>query len=394
MHLPKLEYLLYPSLVACAFIAIALSVAWALDRLNYLPHLRVVGPRYAFLDGLRGFAAFFVFVNHAPTALHNMGIENPNIRLPIFYGNLGSLGVQIFFCITGFLFFDRIIKTDGKIDWRTFYVSRIARIVPLYAFLIALTTAIAIAAGGKIEASDDNLKSISSLLTFSLSYGAEYLFGFKLYQITGATWTLIHEWRFYLVLPFIAMLYQRPAIGRFVLCAATAIAAIDFSVSSIVVWTYFATGIAAAWLYNKRINFPVWVRLVAGAAAIALFMLVCGEGDGKGYGWGRYLIVSGLFFSVMLADPKPLRARAVMYLGEISYSIYLLHMLVLYLAVTALGHFRQLESVGQDKFMIFLCGCAALVVLLASATYRFIEFPFLKNASKKSAQRVNASANA
>lgn len=390
----KLEYLPYQSLVACAFLVTALVTAWVMDRSNYLPHLRTSGPRYAFIDGLRGFAAFFVFTNHAPLILLNMGVHNPNITAPWLYGNLGSLGVEIFFCITGFLFFDRIIKTGGKIDWQKFYVSRLRRIVPLYAFLILVTVLIALVVGDHSEAREDNLKALSSLATFSFSYGAEFLFGFKLYKLTAATWTLIHEWRFYLAIPFVAMLYQRAFVGRVVMYVAIVIAAIDFAVSPIVVWTYFLTGMGTAWLHSRRATSPLFFRLATAVVAIVLFVLVCGEADGKAYGWGRYVIVSGLFLCVMLADPKPLRARAVVYLGEISYSIYLMHMLVLYLSVSALGHFRQLESVSQDTFVAFLCGCAALTVLLASVTYRYIERPFLATTRKPIDQSLAASAKA
>ncbi|MBJ2204465.1 acyltransferase family protein [Pseudomonas carnis] len=61
---------------------------------------------YKFINGLRGLAAIFVFVNHAPFVLINLGVKNTVFSAwGQIYPNLGSFGVQIFFCITGFLFF-------------------------------------------------------------------------------------------------------------------------------------------------------------------------------------------------------------------------------------------------------------------------------------------------
>jgi peptidoglycan/LPS O-acetylase OafA/YrhL len=69
-----------------------------------------VHDRYASLDGLRGYCAFFVFLHHASiwySYLHTNSWAAPPSH---FYNHLGQSGVAIFFMITGFLFFFEITR--------------------------------------------------------------------------------------------------------------------------------------------------------------------------------------------------------------------------------------------------------------------------------------------
>lgn len=53
---------------------------------------------YKFINGMRGLAAIFVFINHAPFVLANLGVQNTVFSSwGQLYPNLGSFGVQIFF---------------------------------------------------------------------------------------------------------------------------------------------------------------------------------------------------------------------------------------------------------------------------------------------------------
>lgn len=77
---------------------------------------------------LRGLAAIFVLWNHLK---FNLGQDLEKFSSVPFVGTYwGSIGVDIFFVISGFV----ISMTAGKFgsDWRTFMALRVARIVPLY----------------------------------------------------------------------------------------------------------------------------------------------------------------------------------------------------------------------------------------------------------------------
>jgi hypothetical protein len=52
---------------------------------------------------------------------------------------MGQVGVSIFFMITGFLFWGRVLRSRGGLDARALYVSRLRRLVPMYTVSVALS---------------------------------------------------------------------------------------------------------------------------------------------------------------------------------------------------------------------------------------------------------------
>lgn len=91
--------------------------------------------RIPVLDGLRGFAALFVLFGHFPFIEHLAFI-----RKTATWFDSGSLGVDIFFALSGFLI-TRIIladKADGSFSFSIFYLRRALRIFPIY-YLTILT---------------------------------------------------------------------------------------------------------------------------------------------------------------------------------------------------------------------------------------------------------------
>jgi len=89
------------------------------------------------LDGLRAVAVMTVLVSHIFIAVP--GVLQYSIFRTLARG--GFLGVNIFFVMSGFLITSRLLQdkeSDGKINWRKFYVHRALRIFPAVAvFLVA-----------------------------------------------------------------------------------------------------------------------------------------------------------------------------------------------------------------------------------------------------------------
>jgi peptidoglycan/LPS O-acetylase OafA/YrhL len=77
-----------------------------------------------------------------------------------------------------------------------------------------------------------------------------------------------------------------------------------------------------------------------------------------------------------------LRRRFTLFLGHISYSVYLTHGIVLYFVVQlALGP-KEVIRMGPTQYWAFIAFVVGpLVVLSSTLTYRFIEAPFLSLAS-------------
>jgi len=100
--------------------------------------------KFAPIDGLRGYMAFFVFLHHSCIWFfytHGYGWSLPPSLL---YRHFGPSSVFIFFMITSFLFFSKLLQARaGSIDWIRLYVSRALRILPLYYAVLVLLLVLA-----------------------------------------------------------------------------------------------------------------------------------------------------------------------------------------------------------------------------------------------------------
>ena len=91
------------------------------------------------LDSLRFFAAFFVIVSHANQSVIKLGVALPVTLLPVF--EKGGDAVDFFFTLSGFLITYLLIqerKTKNTISLKKFYLRRVFRIWPLYFIVLAL----------------------------------------------------------------------------------------------------------------------------------------------------------------------------------------------------------------------------------------------------------------
>ena len=143
------------------------------------------------LDGLRAIAVTWVIINHMSVAWHQFFLCLPqaNTDAPYKFLVTGELGVEIFFCISGFLIAYILLKecseNDGKINYLHFYKFRFLRIWPALA-LRSITEFFI------------NHKSRDEVLT-PLAFVSN-IFGFE-----DITWTVSVEFQFYLISPFIVL---------------------------------------------------------------------------------------------------------------------------------------------------------------------------------------------
>ena len=118
-------------LPAIGAILLALATAALLPHIIQLPIASP--PRYSTIDGLRGYLAFAVFLSHSSIWYFYLHFGRWDVPQSNFYTHLGQSSVTLFFMITGFLFWSKLL--DGRvqpIDWSRLYLSRLFRLVPLY----------------------------------------------------------------------------------------------------------------------------------------------------------------------------------------------------------------------------------------------------------------------
>jgi len=204
-------------------------------------------------------------------------------------------------------------------------------------------------------------------------------------DVLGAIWSLPFEWLFYLFVPVLAVVVASPRL----LVAAALVLAVYFGLLMTdgrgdVFCPFFLPGVLAALIpvWNSPSPCPLPTgegekrhRLVA-VAALLLAALAVLPGV-QNFTPARLLLMTLLFGAVVLARPALLERPAVGFLGDISYSIYLLHFPVLFAVLAAL---RALDPAGAAPlgWAATFLGAAAAVVALSAVTWRWVELPFLR----------------
>lgn len=338
---------------------------------------------YKAINGLRGLAAIFVFINHAPFMLTNLGVKNSTFSSwGQAYPNLGSFGVQVFFCITGLLFFDKVMRTPS-IVWAQFFTARVRRVAPLYYFTSVVVLLIVLVCSRFHIVDRESIITIAGMLTFNFIDNPQKVGGMSLVPLSSVTWTLVHEWRFYAALPLIALAYWS-RFGWQIMCVAVLLAAADLYYSAVVCWPYFLTGCLAA-LAMQKIKCSKGLSSLALLVAAGTFGLTLGLVEVPGYGAVRFVLTSLFFIAIIIANPRLLGAQVLNRLSDISYSIYLIHLPVLFLLYKTLALFIEFTTIDKQTFWIINFAAIPLIVMTSVFTYVNIERRFMSNSPSKHA---------
>ena len=343
------------------------------------------GPRASKLDGLqagRAIAALLVVAFHANVFILPDKLYGGATAGPAF--NMGYAGVEFFFVLSGFIMYYIHAKDFGVATRAgTFLRRRILRIYPIYwVVLIGLLGLWAVTNSGP-ENAFDPFAIVTSL----------FLIPTPDFPIMRVAWTLIHEMLFYIV--FVAMIFSRgwgTAVfaAWMVACVAYPLSGGDAYPLDVLLSAYnllFLFGIIAAMLYQRL---STQGALVAFSVGVLIFFGVGLSESVSGmvwdhairtwcYGVGAAMIAAALAAGV-LASPRWLT-----FLGDASYSIYLVHlpvMLILATILTKLGAPWGLPPLGGMAMMI------ALSIIAGCVTYLVFERPLMRFFSKREKRAV------
>lgn len=339
-------------------------------------------PRIGNLDGLRGFLALAVFLQHG--VIFHGYLSDGVWRLPPsrFYVLIGQVGVALFFMVTGYLFWSILIKERGRPHWGALYTRRVFRIGPLYLAAVAtMLVFVAFDTGGRLQVpayrlAADLLRCLSlGVLSVGTVNGDP-----KSSVFLAVMWTLQYEWVFYGLLPVLALGARRDhwhlpfAAGFAVVCIAWRLAGAPIWHSSLdpIFALLFAIGMLSASLQLNgavnRVPQPVLsiLALASLTFAFAIFSSAYDIAPALLLGTAFFLMTSGGTIFGLLTT---YRARR---LGDVAYSVYLLQTLVLsaIFAIPAVRVF-SLASVFNYWGVVFLA--AAVLVALAVFTHAWIE---------------------
>jgi peptidoglycan/LPS O-acetylase OafA/YrhL len=324
--------------------------------------------RLLFLDGLRGLAALYVVAHHA--FIQEANASRPSLLgKTAFFFDFGRSAVDIFIVLSGFCMMMpyRRITVDRPMSVLGFYKRRVMRIVPPYYTSLLLGVALAVLVPGLNQRNGTHWDS--TLPAFGATNIVAHLLLIQnlnlrwAYKLNHVLWSIATEFQMYLLFPILLLPIQRKA-GSGVLCVVAVLAGIILfyaapSLRAARPWyvALFAFGMACAVLPLPDPARPMnRLRHVWGLLALLLLLAAAGMGFFKStfahHVWAADLLVGASTFCLIrychlekfchretsrfeksrpetawMRNPvlATLESRVAVWLGIISYSLYLVH---------------------------------------------------------------------
>lgn len=332
--------------------------------------------RFGALDGLRAISVLAVVWHHTAGKTYEG-----------FLGR-GALGVDMFFAISGFLITTLLLRErsrTGGVSLRKFYARRTLRIFPVYYLvLLTYTVLVAVTRSGTSEA-DAFWHHLPAFATYTsnwfvdLSTDSNVTFYFA--------WSLATEEQFYLFWPplLVLLLHWRQGRAGVAVLAIVILAAVTIAVdrgvrSDALAWRVVGSlavpillGAAAAILLHYRRSFdrlaPVLgQRFAAPVFGVGALVLVALGAPEEIVQLTMVLLIAACCVREDTWLHPVLTLRPLVFIGVISYGVYLMHMLAANLVRPAIG--------DQYGLLVFLA-TVPVVLLVAYLSFRFVEQPIL-----------------
>jgi peptidoglycan/LPS O-acetylase OafA/YrhL len=386
--------------------------------------------RLAWLDLLRGIAALFVVFDHLSYYVLQ------HVRAEVYnWFDAGNYGVFVFFIISGYIV-PASLERKGSV--RTFWVSRLFRLYPLYLLAVGIAVALYFVHFGSLrgEGSDPEASVLSQLLMMSNVLGGQ--------NLPNVVWSLSYEMIFYLLITalFIARVNKRSSwyalafavaalviggvlpqayfthnlatprlialVADLAVLAGLALAVVlrgmsrmlGAAVAAVVaitllafnggwIWPWEALSILAlmftgTMFYRAEQGQYPWPRAIA--IGVGVFAMTIAAGLWHSHAWGmsahaellwerRWVsafALAGLTFGAGLAFRHVRWPRALTWLGLISYSVYLLHPLL----IESYHHFSWTRLHHPFWLQVLLAaGFGVVLIAISSVTYLLVERP-------------------
>lgn len=352
------------------------------------------------LEGLRGIASLWVLVGHISLLIHChiTLISSPGI------------GVDLFILLSGYLMAKNYIERQQKEPWqhastiKKFWVRRFFRIAPLYYLLLIIAlvygpwfgemrdTLAHFYSGTATESSRYTDRSLANILThFSFLFGLLPAYGFN---TVLPDWSIGLEMQFYLLFPFIMLVtlrlgYAASMIGIMALCCMGRFILADyyeaFEMPSMILikLNIFISGmLLAEAVRRKSLLYVVFALLgpvasvIIGLDAIPLqiameVLMILGM---AAILWQH--AESSLMARLIAVPRKLLNNRLSTWLGDVSFSVYLLHLLIVIPAIALLlTHTSLGDKSDIVRFAIICAVCIPITYALAALLFKFVEKP-------------------
>lgn len=338
--------------------------------------------RLSFLDSIRGAAALIVVTAHLHFAARPETWFFETKGLLIF--NQSVFAVAIFFVLSGLVLFLQIERE--KVNYFSFVVRRAFRIFPACIFTVTASYVVYLLwAPSPLASRGDWFNEVTWPLgiTFETYIGHLWLTGPD--ALLRTLWSLVIEWRVSLFFPAIAALFIWSPWLAGALSLATALAIAASPISLITAGLYGIPGayfyaaffgtffVAGTFIAAYRLHLVLFLRRWPLARytllAVCIYYLCLRSTSDSRFGYLTLGLVGCALIIFCMSDSKArrfLRLAPLRYIGRISYSLYLVH--IIWIGIL----FRVLDGTNS---LVISAIVIAVSILSADLMNRFIEIP-------------------
>lgn len=346
------------------------------------------------LTSLRFFFAFLVFLCHCRIFIP---LNSNKINLIIYhiFEEL-YLGVSFFYILSGFIlslnYQDKFLQK--KINIKSFYIARIARIYPLHilTFIISIPLTITVLKSNFLEwiiTAFANVFLIHSFIPVQSIY----------FSFNGVSWSISNEMFFYFLFPILIYLFSKWINSKYkylILFVFLIIPILTTIIKTHQYWTFYVNPLSRVFdfllgiiIYNlyksysfkKNTNYTI-LELSSIILFIIFFLLHSWIPEVARFSFYYWLPMSYLIliFSYQKGIiSKFLSNRILIYLGEISFGFYLIHQLVIRYTII----FRNKGFVQVSDNFILILSILIVTLLLSHISYLKFEKPLNKKIKHK-----------
>lgn len=343
-----------------------------------------------YIDSMRGIAILMVLSVHSTVFFNIFRIDH----LPFNFEQIlysARYGVALFFIVSGYTLF-RSLDIRQENGFKNYFIRRFFRIAPLY-YVVLFVLYVSTEGEEFYLDNSENGISIYNFLSHLLFVNGFFKNYFN--SIIGVEWTIFVEFSFYLILPLIYIYRKKLLSISFMLLILSFLGTVSGKIIqedliktqlnvSPIIWAVVFTFGCLLYTYENKYSLSLNQYFRKNKNILLVFMIIMFISCSYLHFPGDYLLFSFLALLFFLLNKfnniKIFNNLILKKIGELSFSIYLLHMPIF----SYLKNNIEITYVSNNVYLyiLFCLFAFILVILLSIFTYKFIEIPFMNYAKQ------------
>ncbi|MGO4893907.1 acyltransferase family protein [Flavobacterium sp. W21_SRS_FM6] len=332
------------------------------------------------MEGLRAFATFLVFLVHFAAQSEPWVAPGSTSDFIFYLRFIGATGVDFFFVLSGYLIYGMLITK--KQDTFLYLKRRFIRIYPTFFVMMILYLALGFVFSAESKLPKDNVDAI-----FFVFYSFILLPGiFDIEPVMTVAWTLSYEMFFYIIAPFVIGVFRlrsvNPVQRLFFLCLIALVGFVyGFEHDSHIRLLMFVSGMVIFELRKQKLLLPNINALLLLLLTFSMMILVRYIWDMK-FQWFLTLIMFFAYGWICLNTFRETNYGSVFFsklpfrwLGNMSYSYYLIHGLTLKFLFLILNQIIPADDTQTWVFYVMLVPFFVVTLCVSAFLFLVIEKP-------------------